>query len=68
MVYVVSWTDATLHAVDFNRNELWNYPASGNSNMYMSAATDGSRIFFDSGNAMNCVNITTQTVTWTYPV
>jgi len=68
VVYVVSWSDATLHAVDFDGNELWNYLASGNSDMYMSAATDGSRIFFGGGNAMNCVEIATQTVTWTYPV
>jgi len=68
VVYMVSWSDATLHAVDFYGNKLWNYPASGNSNMYMSAATDGSRIFFGGGNAMNCVDIATRTATWTYPV
>ncbi len=68
VAYVVSHSDGTLHAIDFDGVEQWTYSASGNSNTYMSAATDGSRIFFGGGTAMNCVDIETQTVTWTYPV
>jgi cobaltochelatase CobN len=68
VVYVVSHSDGILHAIDFDGVEQWTYSASGNSNMYMSAATDGSRIFFGGGKAMHCVDIETQTVTWTYPV
>jgi len=68
VVYVVSHSDGTVHAIDFDGNELWTYSALGNSNKYMSAATDGSRIFFGGGNAMHCVDIENRTVTWKYPV
>ncbi|MHC1575366.1 MAG: cobaltochelatase subunit CobN, partial [Candidatus Methanogasteraceae archaeon] len=68
VVYVVSFSDGTLHAFDFDGNELWNYTASGCSDLFMSAATDGSRIFFGGGNAMNCVNITTHKAVWTFSV
>ena len=66
LVYVVSFSDGTLHAIDFDGNELWNYSASGTSDMYMSVATDGSKLFFGGGNAMNCVDIATQTAAWTF--
>ncbi|HIE32386.1 MAG TPA: cobaltochelatase subunit CobN [Methanosarcinales archaeon] len=68
MVYVVSFSDRTLHAVDFDGNELWNHSKAGGSNVYMSAATDGSRIFFGGGNAMNCVDIEAHTEVWNYSV
>jgi len=68
VVYVVSHSDGTVHAIDFDGVEQWTYSASGNSNKYMSAATDGSRIFFGGGKAMNCVDIANRTATWTYPV
>jgi cobaltochelatase CobN len=66
MVYVVSWSDGTMHAIDFDGVEQWNYSASGASDMYMSVATDGSKLFFGGGNAMNCVDIATQATTWTF--
>jgi cobaltochelatase CobN len=68
MVYVVSSSDGRLHAFDFDGTEQWNYSASGSSDNYMSAATDGSKLFFGGGNAMNCVNIATQTEEWTFVV
>jgi cobaltochelatase CobN len=68
VVYVVSFSDGKLHAFDFDGNKLWDYAASGGSDLFMSAATDGSRIFFGGGNAMNCVNITTQSEEWTFGV
>ncbi|RZB32285.1 MAG: hypothetical protein AEth_00608 [Candidatus Argoarchaeum ethanivorans] len=67
-VYVVSWSDGILHAIDFDGSELWNYSASGSSNVYMSAATDGSKLFFGGGNAMNCVDITNHTKVWRFNV
>ena len=68
MVYVVSHSDGTMHAIDFDGVEQWNYSASGSSDNYMSVATDGSKLFFGGGNAMNCVDIATQTVAWTFTV
>jgi cobaltochelatase CobN len=68
MVYVVSWSDGTMHAIDFDGVEQWNYSASGASDMYMSVATDGSKLFFGGGNATNCVDIATQTTAWTFTV
>jgi cobaltochelatase CobN len=68
MVYVVSFSDGTMHAIDFDGVEQWNYSASGASDTYMSVATDGSNLFFGGGNAMNCVNITTETAAWTFAV
>jgi cobaltochelatase CobN len=68
MAYVVSFSDGTMHAIDFDGAEQWNYSASGSSDMYMSVATDGSKLFFGGGNAMNCVDITTQTEEWTFIV
>ena len=66
MVYVVSWSDGTMHAIDFNGVEQWTYSASGASDMYMSVATDGSKLFFGGGNAMNCVDIATHNEEWTF--
>jgi len=68
MICVVSSSDGKLHAIDFNGVEQWNYSASGSSDNYMSAATDGSKLFFGGGNAMNCVNIAMQTEEWTFDV
>ena len=68
MVYVVSSSDGRLHAFDFDGTEQWNYSASGSSDNYKSAATDGSKLFFGGGNAMNCVDIATQTEEWTFGV
>jgi outer membrane protein assembly factor BamB len=34
--------------------------------MYMSVATDGSKLFFGGGNATNCVDIATQSEDWTF--
>ncbi len=68
MVYVVSSSDGRLHALDFDGVEQWNYSASGSSDNYMSAATDGNKLFFGGGNAMNCVDIATQTEEWTFVV
>ncbi|MEA1985720.1 MAG: cobaltochelatase subunit CobN [Euryarchaeota archaeon] len=67
-VYVVSSSDGKLHAFDFDGNKLWDYAASGGSDIFMSATTDGSRIFFGGGNAMNCVDIATQSEEWTFGV
>ena len=67
-VYVVSFSDGKLHAFDFDGNELWDYVASGGSDTYMSAATDGSKLFFGGGNAMNCVDIATHNEEWTFNV
>ena len=67
-VYVVSSSDGRLHAFDFDGAEQWNYSASGSSDNYMSAATDGDKLFFGGGNAMNCVDIATQTEEWTFIV
>ncbi len=66
MVYVVSFSDGTMHAFDFDGVEQWNYSASGASDNYMSVATDGSKLFFGGGNAMNCVDIATQSEEWTF--
>ena len=68
MVYVVSSSDGRLHAFDFDGAEQWNYSASGSSDNYMSAATDGDKLFFGGGNAMNCVDVATQTEEWTFIV
>jgi len=68
MVYMVSSSDGRLHAVDFDGAEQWNYSASGSSDWYMSTATDGSKLFFGGGNAMNCVDIAMQTEEWTFDV
>ncbi len=68
VVYVVSSSDGRLHAFDFDGIEQWNYSASGSSDSYMSAATDGSKLFFGGGNAMNCVDIATQTEEWAFGV
>jgi len=68
MVYVVSSSDGTMHAIDFDGAEQWNYSASGSSDWYMSAATDGDKLFFGGGNAMNCVDIATHTKEWTFVV
>ena len=68
MVYVVSHSDGTMHAIDFSGTEQWNCSASGASDMYMSVATDGSKLFFGGGNAMNCVDIATHNEEWTFNV
>ncbi len=68
MVYVVSFSDGRLHAFDFDGTEQWNYSASGSSDWYMSAATDGDKLFFGGGNAMNCVDIATHNEEWTFNV
>ncbi|NOQ33394.1 MAG: PQQ-binding-like beta-propeller repeat protein, partial [Methanosarcinales archaeon] len=68
MVYVVSSSDGTMHAIDFDGAEQWNYSAPGSSDWYMSAATDGDKLFFGGGNAMNCVDIATHTKEWTFVV
>jgi hypothetical protein len=65
---VVSFSDGKLHAFDFDGNELWDYAASGGSDIFMSAATDGSKLFFGGGNAMNCVDIATHNEEWTFDV
>ena len=67
-VYVVSFSDGRLHAIDFDGTEEWSYRAGGSSDWYMSAATDGSRLFFGGGNAMNCVDMETHAEVWTYSV
>ena len=36
VVYVVSFSDGKLHAFDFDGNELWDYAASGGSDIFMS--------------------------------
>jgi len=68
IVYAVSSSDGRLHAFDFDGAEQWNYSASGSSDWYMSAATDGDKLFFGGGNAMNCVDIATHTKGWTFVV
>ncbi len=68
MVYVVSHSDGTMHAIDFGGTEQWNYSASDASDNYMSVATDGSKLFFGGGNAMNCVDIATYNEEWTFNV
>ncbi|NOQ32884.1 MAG: PQQ-binding-like beta-propeller repeat protein [Methanosarcinales archaeon] len=68
MVYAVSSSDGRLHAFNFDGAEQWHYSASGSSDNYMSAATDGGKLFFGGGNAMNCVDIATQTEEWTFTV
>jgi len=67
-VYVVSFSDGRLHAIDFNGTEEWSYRTEGGSDWYMSAAADGSRLFFGGGNAMNCVDLATHAEAWTYSV
>ena len=68
IVYAVSSSDGRLHAFDFDGAEQWNYSASGSSDWYMSAATDGDKLFFGGGNAMNCVDIATHNEEWTFNV
>ena len=68
MVYVVSHSDGRMHAVDFDGVEQWNYSASGGSDNYMSVATDGNKLFFGGGNAMDCVDIATHDEGWTFEV
>ncbi|CAD7766625.1 MAG: Outer membrane protein assembly factor BamB [Candidatus Argoarchaeum ethanivorans] len=66
-VFVNSFSDATLHAFDFNGNELWEINTPNNIDHYVSPAAEGDKIFFAGGDpALYCVNISNQSILWRF--
>ncbi len=66
-VFVNSFSDAKLHAFDFDGNELWYIDTPGTIGHYASPAVSGGRIFFAGGDpALYCVNISDQSILWRF--
>jgi cobaltochelatase CobN len=64
VVYVMSYSDGTLHALSQDGEELWNLSTGLVSN-YVSAAASGRKIYFPGGDpALYCVDSVSKEVLW----
>ena len=66
-VFVTSFTDGTLHVFDFEGHELWNISTPGEVNELASPAYWDGNVYFVGGDpALYCVDVSSQSVLWTY--
>ncbi|MHC1575368.1 MAG: cobaltochelatase subunit CobN [Candidatus Methanogasteraceae archaeon] len=66
-VFVNSFSDAKLHAFDFDGNELWHIDTPDTIDHYASPAVSGGRIFFAGGDpALYCADVSNQSVMWKF--
>ena len=66
-IFVNSFSDAKLHAFDFDGNELWEIDTPNSINHYVSPAASDGKIFSAGGDpAIYCVNISNQSILWTF--
>ncbi|CAD6491053.1 MAG: Outer membrane protein assembly factor BamB [Candidatus Argoarchaeum ethanivorans] len=66
-VFISGFSDGTLHAFDFDGNELWNVTTGGGIGSYTSPAASDGRIFFAGGDpALYCVNISDHSILWRF--
>ena len=66
-VFVNSFSDAKLHAFDFDGNELWHIDTPGTISHYASPAASGGRIFFAGGDsALYCVDVSNHSILWKF--
>ena len=69
-VYVLTFSDGTLHAFSFNGTELWNFSSGGKIFCYSSPAAYEDKIFFAGNNsgqhALYCLNVSTHEVVWKF--
>ena len=64
VVYVMSYSDGTLHALSLEGEELWNL-STGQVSNYVSAASSGRKIYFPGGDpALYCVDSVSKEVLW----
>lgn len=55
-VYVTTFSNGCLHALDLNGNELWSYSTNAKSSYYSSPSAYNGKIFFAGGNKLYCLN------------
>jgi len=66
-VFVNSFSDAKLHAFDFDGNELWHIDTPGTISHYASPAVSGGRIFFAGGDpALYCADVSNRSILWRF--
>ncbi len=70
-VYVLSFSDGTLHAFSFDGAELWNFSSGGEIFNYASPAAYKDKIFFAGNNssgqhALYCLNVSTHEAVWNF--
>ncbi len=69
-VYVLSFSDGTLHAFLFDGTELWNFSSGGEIFCYSSPSAYGNKIFFAGNNseqhALYCQDINTHEAVWNF--
>ncbi|MCK4731623.1 MAG: PQQ-binding-like beta-propeller repeat protein, partial [Methanophagales archaeon] len=69
-VYVLSFSDGTLHAFSFDGAESWNFSSGGEIFCYSSPSAYGDKIFFagndDGQHALYCLNISTHEEVWNF--
>jgi len=69
-IYVLSFSDGTLHAFSFEGTELWNFSSGGEIFCYSSPSAYGDKIFFagnDSGQrALYCLDLNTEEELWNF--
>ena len=69
-VYVLSFSNGTLHAFSFGGTELWNFSSGGEIFCYSSPSAYGDKIFFagnDSGQrALYCLDLNTEEEVWNF--
>jgi len=67
-VYIMSFSDGTLHALNFEGEELWNL-STGEVNPFSSAASSGQRLYFPGGDpGLYCANASSGELIWKAPV
>ena len=69
LVYILSFSDGTLHTFSFDGTELWNYSTSGEIFCYSSPSAYGNKIFFagNSGeHALHCLDLNTREEVWNF--
>ena len=65
-IFVTSFSDGTLHALDFDGDELWNL-STGNIDQYTSPAGDDDKIYFAGGDpALYCVDRSSFDILWKF--
>jgi len=69
-VYVLSFSDGTLHAFSFDGTELWNFSVGGGISRYSSPSAYGDKIFI-AGNksgrhALYCLDLNTRVAVWNF--
>ncbi|MCW3133572.1 MAG: helical backbone metal receptor [Methanophagales archaeon] len=70
MIYVLSFSDGTLHAFSFDGTEQWNFSTGGQIFCYSSPSAYGDKIFFagndDGQHALYCVNLSSHEEVWKF--